>query len=372
MDAALVAGWKDLCQQLSPAFTAPTLVTFLHLTTGWVLCRSRPAVTGLVLTVGTRLLGHVAKHWTSYERFFYRAAWSLDDVSRLLLVRVVVPLLDTFSVTGRLAALNLNIDDTTAARYGKHVAYAGYFKDASASNVLKKVCHWSHNWIIGSVHFRCGRWPSWVIGLPVLFSLYRKPKDCDRTHPFRTRHELAVAMLEEARAALPGRKIEVGADGQYATRVLCRALRPQENLVSRIRSDAALYALPPTQRVRGRRGPPRKKGKRLPALRVMAARRKKGWRSIEVLAYGKTVRKQVLAIVCLWPHVCKYDRTWTCSPPCGGYCGRTELTATQPSPAKRGRFGKICNSRYVRRFERAKPHIMPPLVVRPCSLAAIC
>ena len=52
MDEELVAAWKELCQQLAPAFTARTYVTFLHVVTAWALCRSRPAVTGLVLTVG--------------------------------------------------------------------------------------------------------------------------------------------------------------------------------------------------------------------------------------------------------------------------------------------------------------------------------
>lgn len=308
MDAAWVVGWGHLCQQLAPAFTAPTLVTFLHVSAAWVLCRSRPTVTSLVLTTGERLLGHAAKHWTSYERFFYRAAWSLADVSRLLLARVVMPLVDEFGEPGGTCGpppVSLNIDDTTAARHGRHVAYAGYFKDGSAGNVLKTVCHWSHNWVIGCIHFRCRLWPDWVIGLPVLFALYRKRKDCDKAHPFRTRHEVAAAMLEQARGALPGRAIEVGADGQYATRVLCGALATGESLVSRIRSDAALFDLPPARRPPGSRGRMPTKGKRLPAPRVMAARRKKGWRPVEVLAYGKRVNKLVLAVVCLWPHVCK-------------------------------------------------------------------
>ena len=324
MDAELVTAWKRLCQELAPAFTARTYVTFLHVATAWALCRSRPAVTGLVSTVGCRLLGHAAKHWTCYERFFHHAAWSLDEVSRLLLVRVVVPLLDDFGERdgpgdgpgggGPPPVVSLNVDDTTCGRYGKHVAFAGYFKDASASNVMRKVCHWSHNWVIGCVHFRCRLWPDWVIGLPVWFALYRKAADCDpkdKARPFRTRHELAAAMLEATRAALPpGRRIEVGADGQYATRVLCGALDRSagESLVSRMRSDAAVYAPPPKRPAGGRRGPPRKKGRRLPALRVMAARRKKGWRDVRVRAYGKTVTRRVLPIVCLWPHVCGYDQ----------------------------------------------------------------
>ena len=324
MDATLVAAWKELCQQLAPAFTAPTLVTFLHLATGWVLCRSRPAVTSLTLTIGERLLGHAARHWVTYERFFYRAAWSLDEVSRLLLVRVVLPLVDEFAARDDgddgdgPPPVALNIDDATAARHGRHVAFAGHFKDASASNVLRKVCHWSHNWVLGCVHVRCRLWPDWAMAFPVWFALYKKAADRDpkdKAHPFRTRHEIAAAMLRATRAALPpGRRIEVAADGQYATRVLCGALdRPAgESLVSRMRSDAAaVYALPPTRRTPGQRGRmPAKgkrlpaKGKRLPAPRVMAARRTKGWRTIEVLAYGKTATKRVLPIACLWPHVC--------------------------------------------------------------------
>lgn len=319
MDAELVTAWTDLCQQLAPAFTARTYVTFPHVVSAWALCRSRPAVTGLVLTVGARLLGHAAKHWTGYERFFYRSAWSLDAVCRLRLARVVVPLVDEFGDRpggppggpGDVPVVGLKVDDTTAARYGRHVAFAGYFKDASASNVLKAVCHWSHNWVIGCVTFRCRRWPDWVIPLPVWFDLYRKPADCDPAdaaggHPFRSRHQIAAAMVERTRAAVPGRRVEVGADGQYATNILCGSLAAGESLVSRMRSDAAVYALPPERRRPGRRGRTPKKGKRLPAPRVMAARRTKGWRMIAVRAYGRTATKRVLPIVCLWPHVCQY------------------------------------------------------------------
>ena len=97
----------------------PTLVTFVHLATGWVLCRSRPTVTNLVCTIGSSLLGHLARHWTVYEKFFYRAAWSLPQVSRLLLTRVVVPLIDRCAV-GSGGAIDLDIDDTTCGRCGRH------------------------------------------------------------------------------------------------------------------------------------------------------------------------------------------------------------------------------------------------------------
>ena len=242
MEATLITGWEALCQLFAPAFTKPTLVTFLH----------------------------VAKHWTVYERFFYRAAWSLETVSMLLLQRIAVPLLRRHAVE---AVIDLVIDDTTSSRTGKHVAWAGYFKDASVSNTLAKVVHWSHNWIIGCVVFRPRRWPNWVMSLPVLFALYRKRKACDGEHPFRTRQELAAAMIHQVHEMLPDGPIRVAADGQYATRTVVQAAATAHtNLVSRIRRDAALYVLPARRPAR-HRGRPAKRGKRLPCPKQLAARR---------------------------------------------------------------------------------------------------
>jgi hypothetical protein len=310
MDATLVSGWEALCQLLAPAFTRPTFVTFLHVVTGWVLCRSRPTVTNLICTIGSSLLAHAARHWTVYEKFFYRAAWSLPQLSRLLLCRVVTPLIDRCAIGSQ---IDLDIDDTTCARCGKHVALAGYFKDASASNTLKTVVHWAHNWVIGCVVLRDRRWPRWVIGLPVLFALYRKRGDCDKSHAFRTRQQIAAQMIREARSILPQWTIRIATDGQYATReVVGAAAEARSDLVSRMRSDAAIYALPPKHK-RFKRGRRRKKGKRLPTPKAIAARfdklrtgrRKTGWRTVQVLAYGKLVKRRVLPVVCLWYHVSK-------------------------------------------------------------------
>jgi hypothetical protein len=301
MDATLVTAWTAICQLVTPAFTQPTSVTFIHLATGWVLCRSKPTVTNLVCTIGHSLLGHVAKHWTVYERFFYRSAWSLDAVSRLLLTGVIAPLIRTEATE---KVIDLNIDDTTCGRCGRHVAYVGYFKDASVGNTLKTVVHWSHNWVIGCVSMRAKRWPTWVIGLPVWFTLYRKRPNCDRKHPFLTRQQIAAAMIHDTRKALPDWTIRVAADGQYATGTVAKAATETgTNLVSRIRSDAAIYALPP-KRKRCRRGRPAKRGKRLPTPRQLA-RRQKGWRMVPVLIYKKRVKRQVLSLTCLWYHVSK-------------------------------------------------------------------
>lgn len=303
MDASVVSTWEQVCQPLSSAFTQPTFVTFLHIATGWVLCRCRPCVTNIVCTIGAKLLGHAAKHWTSYERFFYRAAWDLEQVCALLLGRIIAPLI--LHHTGQ-AIIDLNVDDTTASRRGKHVAFAGYYRDASAGNTLKKVVHWSHNWIIAAVVLRHRAIAHWLISFPILFALYRKRPDCDRQHPFATRQELAAALIRQTHQIMPGWQIRLAADGQYATRLVARsALESSGLLISRIKSDAALYALPPKPRRKRKRGGQRRKRRRLATPTTMAKRRKNGWHSVSVTIYGRQVTRRVLSVVCLWWYVTK-------------------------------------------------------------------
>jgi hypothetical protein len=111
-------------------------------------------------------------------------------------------------------------------------------------------------------------------------------------------------MVCQAAAALPDVLIRVAADGAYATREMVLGLPKGVSLVSRIRRDAAIYAMPQARRA-GQRGRGRTKGKRLPTPRQLAARRTKGWKTITVLRQGGQVQREVLGITCLWYHVCR-------------------------------------------------------------------
>jgi hypothetical protein len=305
MDAAsLVSAWTSLLQQLAVVFTQPTASVWQQIALGWVLHRGPATVTGIYRTLGRQ----ANRHWTVYHKFFYRAAWSLDQLSAQLMSRVVGPLILESGLadaaSGRPVA-DLNIDDTTVGRYGRHVAHAGWFKDASASGPATRgtVIHWAHNWIVGAITLRLPRWPSLRWTLPVVFALYRKPADGDAKHPFATRQALAARMVHQAAAALPGVRIRVAADGQYATREMVQGLPAGVNLVGRIRRDAALYELPPARRP-GQRGRPFVRGPRLPTPAQMGARRKNGWKTIPLQRQGRQVQRQVLGLTCLWFHVC--------------------------------------------------------------------
>jgi len=305
MDAiSLVSAWEALVLQLCCVFTEPTARTWQQIALGWILKRGRMTVTGI-----TRTLGNLAdRHWTVYQKFFYRAAWSLNQLSEALLVHVIYPIIIESGVfdqgTGRPVA-DLVIDDTTVARCGKHVTHAGWFKDASTSGCSHKgtVIHWAHNWLVGAITLRLPGWPMrWV--LPAVFALYRKRGDCKTPETFQSRQELAGEMIQRTAQALPEVQLRASADGQYAKRQVVQKLPQGVNLVSRIRRDAAIYALPSKRRPKSKRGPKPKKGPRLACPRKMAAYRKKGWKEITVCKQGYQVRRLVLGITCLWYHVC--------------------------------------------------------------------
>jgi hypothetical protein len=307
MDAiSLVSAWDNVILQLCYIFTEPTAGTFRQIVLGWILHRGPTTVTGIL-----RTLGNLAdKHWTAYHKFFYQAVWSLKDLSEALLAQVVYPLIVESGVldecTGKPVA-DMAIDDTTLGRCGKHVAHAGWFKDASTGGSSHKgtVIHWAHNWLVGAITVRLPGWSMrrWV--LPVVFALYRKRSDCRNKDVFQTHQELAGQVIQTAAQALPEVQLRVSADGQYAKRQVVQVLPEGVNMVSRIRRDAAVYQLPPTRRPKGKRGRNPKKGKRLPSPQKMATCRKKGFNKITVYKQGYQVQRLVLGITCLWYHVCR-------------------------------------------------------------------
>jgi len=155
------------------------------------------------------------------------------------------------------------------------------------------------------VTLRLADWPLVRWALPILFELYRKKPDCDAQHPFRTRQQIAAAMVAQAANILPDVLWRICVDGQYATRDMVRGLPKGVTLVSRIRSDAALHRLASGRRRRGKtRGPIPKKGTRMASIKQLA-RDAKDWKTIMLDHQGRSVERRVTSIVCLWWHVCR-------------------------------------------------------------------
>jgi hypothetical protein len=121
---------------------------------------------------------------------------------------------------------------------------------------------------------------------PLAALLYVPLWACPRRWPFKSKVELGVALIQRLR--LPGRLIAV-VDNLYGNGKLAAALAartPRGVLVSRLRSNAALYALPPKRRP-GQRGRPAKRGRKFSAPELW--RKRSGRRTLEVRIYGKWV-----------------------------------------------------------------------------------
>jgi hypothetical protein len=156
--------------------------------------------------------------------------------------------------------LLLAVDDTPTARYGPSVEGAGIHHNPTPGPATQARVY-GHVWVVLAA---LGRHPDWgSIALPLQAQLYVRQADLaklppDRRRPFRTKLELAAEQLAWLRPWVAGHYEELWAvvDGAYAKRpFLLPARAGGWVVVSRLRKDAALWGLPPTERRPGQRGP---------------------------------------------------------------------------------------------------------------------
>jgi hypothetical protein len=252
----------------------------------------RPTITRVVASAGQ----FATKHVSTFRRFFRCTRWCLDDVWRVLVVRILVPYL---APTGKIILAG---DDTTCHKYGRRVAHAGNYRDAVRSTATRAVFHWAHNWVIVTMQVRFFLWPLRVISIPVMLDIYRKREDCDEEHPFRTRNRILVDIAERLANWLPEREFELVADGAYACEDVVNGLPSKVTFISRIRRDAALFGLPQKVTKRGP-GRPAQKGMRLAKLAEIA--RTASWQRRIVITYGKRRARLLYSFQALWWKVSK-------------------------------------------------------------------
>jgi SRSO17 transposase len=132
-EVGLAASFVPLLAAFSECFTAPSFETFRFVCSGWLLCRGRHTVTGLIQAGG--VVG--VKHHTSFHRFFRLGRWEPDRVG-LALLKLVLMLVPPEQ------PLVLAIDDTLARHSGKRIASAGMHRDPLVSTATKAFFHFGH------------------------------------------------------------------------------------------------------------------------------------------------------------------------------------------------------------------------------------
>ena len=275
-DLSVPPSLARLLAGLRPCFTAPSFATFCALVCGMLAQTGRRTVCGML--VGAGLSGSWSHHRA--HKFFSTARWSPERLSVLLARLVAQPLLPAD------AAVSVVIDDTLFTRAGKKVWAAGWFHDGSAKG--PKQVGYGNNWVIAGILVNLPMLTRPVC-LPVAARLVRKNTVSG------SRLWLAQKMVTTLAEALPGRRIHVVADAAYAGAEL-RKLPGQVSWTTRLRKDAALYELAPPRT--GRRGRPRKKGKKLPKLADLA--RTATFAPTTVHRYGTDRTVYTATISCLW------------------------------------------------------------------------
>ena len=313
----VIESFVVLLELLSPCFTLPTFSTFTLIMSGLVLSHRHRYITDAVITTGSTRRGHHSK----FHRFFSHAAWSLDQVSfalTLLLLRYFVPL----------GVIHIAVDDTLRRRRGLSLFGAGMHYDPLMSSRSKRIVNWGHCWVVVSIVVGDFPWaPGKYWSLPILFRLYRNlqgktkgkktvkvvkgtpkggqglPRKVTLKNPVeitpplehRTKPELAVELITLLASWLPDREFLLAGDSAYGGASVAKHLPSNINLISRAHAKAVLYAVapPPTP---GKKGPPRKRGDRLPTIMDWANDATKPWESMTFNQYG--LHAQILVKTC--------------------------------------------------------------------------
>jgi len=251
------------------------------------------------VTAALRVMGMSwEKHFQNYHRVFNRARWSSLEASRILLGLLI----NAFAMRGPVL---LGLDDTIERRRGAKIKAKGIYRDpvrSSHSHMVKASgLRWLSLMLLAPIP-----WAKRVWALPFLTVLapsegYYQGKA--RKHKKLT--EWARQMVLQARRWLPKRQLVVVADSSFAVIDLLWRLRQLKHpicMITRLRLDAALYE--PVQSVPGKRGRPRKKGRRLPTLEKVADDKHTRWRCLMVQEwYGE--KKRIIEITsktAIWYH----------------------------------------------------------------------
>lgn len=266
-------------------FTSPSYQRFLTLMQGWLVCIGKHTVTGVVCAAGV-----AERDVSGFHRFFSRGVWDPQEVGFVVL-RLALRLVPVD------APVAMTLDDTLARHTGKHIASAGMHRDPLLSTGAKPFFHFGHKWVVLAVVVTMP-WGK-QLSLPVLARLYRNEKAAAQAGLAHVKlTDLGLQMLRELGKRYAGRRFWVYADNGYVNRTIVQGRPENVDIIGRGRDDAALYERPP-KRTPKTKGRPRVRGKKLDSPQVRAASRR-GWRSLSVAIYGRTVEVKVKVCDAIW------------------------------------------------------------------------
>lgn len=285
--------WQAILLSVALGFTQRGKQRFVEWATGLALNAEEHTITQSLVALDR------PQDWKALESFAEYGSWDVPFLQRAL-ARRVERLWHGYRVWGG--------DDTKVHRTSKDVWGTCTFHDYSARCPNRAGTVRAHNWVVTGALLPCALQPA--LFLPVAGQLYfRKTQmpDAQKGPPisFRTKCQLLVGLLRDHAKACPGKNMGVF-DGAYAKASVVRPLvkpetadLPRVEVLSRLRHDSALFALPPVQRKKGQRGPMPKWGKRL-AAPGQGGRWPGPWHDGCEFIYGRRRDVRYKEVLCLW------------------------------------------------------------------------
>lgn len=283
----LVHLWKQLLAPFALVLTQPGFTRFTQWLTGTVLGWEEHTITQILTSIGIEDRGRVLERFAAYGAFRRDA---IAPQTRRLIEAEAQPR----SHGDRPVA----IDDTQCHRTSAQVWGTGTFHEPAGRSPNRASTVRAHNGVVAGDLVPGTPWTD----LPHTSRLYFRRTQLPDGETFRTKTELAVAMLRRADADAPVPVLAVF-DGAYANQSVRGPCRDPTkgrriDVVTRLRFDARLYRpLEPTP-VR-KTGRPRTWGDRLPAPEPHG-RWGVRWQEVEGYVYGRQRKVRRKERVCRW------------------------------------------------------------------------
>jgi hypothetical protein len=241
-------------------FTGPSWHTFTSLACGWALATDRHTITTYLWLTGATAVKHFSRFYVFLGCPLYNKRWQLWGA--------VIRLAAQFVAEGEV--IRVIVDDTTKKKAGTHIEGLDRYRNGAGSARQEYRTLRGLNFVLGIMRIPLTRWPGHSLSVPVGLELYLKPNQAQALNvPYRSRSQLARALLDFMAEQLPGRPIRRLADGGYATKDYVRQVPDAAHVVGRCPIGAKLYTLP-SQPTPKRRGAPRKKGDLIGSPKTLA------------------------------------------------------------------------------------------------------
>jgi hypothetical protein len=290
--------WQALLFPYALTFTDPGYRRFVEWVTGLVLNVEEHTIT-------QSLIGLDRIHdWKALETFAEYGAWDNPAVEQ-----ITAQALEQAPGRRWYGYRVWAGDDTKVHRSSKNVWGTCTFHEYTARCPNRATTVRAHNWVVLGGLLQQPDQPACFV--PVAGRLYfRKsqlPTPSNDRRPavtFQTKCTLMVQLARQQALAVPGPHLLV-TDGAFAVRSVVRPLvRPGDgstriDVLTRLRQDARLHALPPTIRRRHQRGRTPVWGKRLAPPR-QGGRWPGAWQTGQAFIYGRLRTLRWKVVTCLW------------------------------------------------------------------------